>query len=95
MSDVKELKEEQLAAITGGTSVTTLNGYSKGDSHELCYSNNSGFLEITVEEIDDSNFTPYYVKLDYKRSNHQIYNTTHSNFTLADMNYYWNKTTLG
>ena len=95
MTDIKELKEEELEKITGGASVNTLGGYSRGNSHELRYSNNSGFLEITIEDIDDSSYSPFYVKLEYKRSNHQIYNTDYSYFTLSDMNYYWGKTSLG
>ena len=95
MGDNKELIKEELEKVTGGAKVQTFGGHSVNDSHLLSYYNGGGYLELTIEDIDDASSTPFYVKEEYKRANHQIYSTSYSWYTLNDLNYFWNKSTLG
>ena len=89
----ERLHDEDLKEVTGG--VNTLGGYTVGDSHLLHYPNNSGHERFTIESINENSSTPFYVLVEFLRANYTVNGTSHSNFTLSDMNYYWGKTTIG
>lgn len=90
----KHLEDSELNKVTGGTTVSGF-GFYGDDVHILRYSNNSGSLRLTILEMKENGSTPFHIKSEYMYSNGRVYNTADSWWTLSDVNYFWNKSTLG
>lgn len=85
----KQLTDEELNKASGGANVSTLHSFNKGDSHIYDYPGGSAHIRLTIEEIDDSRFNPFHLKLEYMRSNYQVYLTEDTWMTLDDLKYFW------
>lgn len=89
----KQLTEEELNKVTGGANVGSLGGHSVNDYHDISFS--GGWLTLTIIEIDDSKNTPFHVEEKRKYSSNGNENVTYSWMSLDDLNYFWNKSSLG